>query len=515
MIKLISVDKLKTTDYNPRRADPERMKLVELSLRKLGFLLPLYINIKGDVLSGNQRHRTAMEMGVKEVPVDYIPVVDDETEKTLNIIFNKATNDMSRYDTTQSLLEALKEVDIYKIAEPFPDIEINTPEFYPCMDQKLVKVNALVKKNVHKMDQYSRNVTYSLFKYKIKVPVIITKKGDVINGIGRVHTYAEKGIDKINCVILPEEKAEMAKYMLNLLSMDFEMHDDYKDILRYNSFMRPATTRGGLACGMYIGCFPNRRSKEMKYFDKETIRRYKEYYGTSILDFGAGKFVNTHILRSIGLDVSAFEPFPMEDSKAGNDGKKVSRVRAKQVATNFLEEVRTGKRWDTIFIASVFNSIPFRADREKVARICAALTDPQTQLHIFTMSRLSPLYTSVQRDLRSKTNASSKAFLFDYEDATIMSNVNHMKVQKFHTPGELKSIVDPLFKYVDVKYVIGNTNVLAICRGSILDYDKLVEALEFEFNLPYPDGKRLGMVDEAIAAFDERLELNRKLGYLK
>ncbi len=30
-------------------------------------------------------------------------------------------------------------------------------------------------------------------------------------------------------------------------------------------------------------------------------------------------------------------------------------------------------------------------------------------------------------------------------------------------------------------------------------------ALTFEFDLPYPDGDRMGLVDEAIAAFEKRL----------
>lgn len=37
-----------------------------------------------------------------------------------------------------------------------------------------------------------------------------------------------------------------------------------------------------------------------------------------------------------------------------------------------------------------------------------------------------------------------------------------------------------------------------------LSRERLKAALEFEFNLPYPDGSRMGMVDEAVAAFTAR-----------
>lgn len=42
MIKLVPIDAVKASEYNPRRNDEKRLALAELSLRKLGFLLPIY-----------------------------------------------------------------------------------------------------------------------------------------------------------------------------------------------------------------------------------------------------------------------------------------------------------------------------------------------------------------------------------------------------------------------------------------------------------------------------------------
>ena len=38
MIKLVPIDAVKASEYNPRRNDEKRLALAELSLRKLGFL---------------------------------------------------------------------------------------------------------------------------------------------------------------------------------------------------------------------------------------------------------------------------------------------------------------------------------------------------------------------------------------------------------------------------------------------------------------------------------------------
>jgi hypothetical protein len=42
MIKLEKVDSIVGATYNPRKSDRERLELVALSLRKLGWLLPVY-----------------------------------------------------------------------------------------------------------------------------------------------------------------------------------------------------------------------------------------------------------------------------------------------------------------------------------------------------------------------------------------------------------------------------------------------------------------------------------------
>ena len=41
--------------------------------------------------------------------------------------------------------------------------------------------------------------------------------------------------------------------------------------------------------------------------------------------------------------------------------------------------------------------------------------------------------------------------------------------------------------------------------GAIVDPEKLAEALDFEFELPYPDGTTMGLSQKARAAFEKRL----------
>ena len=62
MIELVPIESVHASEYNPRRNDEKRLALTEMSLRKLGFLLPIYADRSGEILSGHQRHLVATRM---------------------------------------------------------------------------------------------------------------------------------------------------------------------------------------------------------------------------------------------------------------------------------------------------------------------------------------------------------------------------------------------------------------------------------------------------------------------
>ena len=62
------------------------------------------------------------------------------------------------------------------------------------------------------------------------------------------------------------------------------------------------------------------------------------------------------------------------------------------------------------------------------------------------------------------------------------------------------------FKYVDVFETAKNGLVQAVCKKPRqIEPEKLKAALEFEFNLPHPNGRRLDLADKAKECFGKRL----------
>lgn len=501
MAKLVEIDKINPSAYNPRKADPERLDMLELSLRKLGFLHPVYADANGEILSGHQRQHVARRMGVKSVPVEYVKAMPLSKRKAYNIAFNRGTNDLARADTSSSITEALNQLDIKKMAEALPDIEVNTPEFYPCLHTQFYDVQELAKKNLGKMNEYTKNMARMLAQIGVEMPIVISEDGEVVNGIGRLNRYAELGKKVCKVVVLPKDRAEFARAMLNYISMEFDIQTRYADTLRHNSFMRSRNTRGGgLGDGFYKGIFPTRIGSEFNPLAGKDLDKWIDRYGTCVVDFGAGKLSNTKILRDTGkITVSAFEPYFLAS------GEEISKKHSIQINLQFLEEIEAGREFDTIFICSVFNSVPFMQDRKYIATICSALCSEHTKLVCWTQGENAAQNTKITADRLSKTDAASLTFRLDYEPNIALGDFSKTpKVQKFHARDEMIEIFSPVFEEIPVLKTINSFWYLE-ARGPKLNIDALREAIEFEFDLPYPDGTRMGLVDRAKEAFSKRL----------
>ena len=146
-IELVSVSALRPALYNPREADAERLDLVKLSLRKLGFLLPLVASPDGEILSGHQRHTVAVDMGVSRVPVLRVEV-PEARRRGLNILFNRATNDIPLQDTEQDMETALRGADVRTLADTLPDVAPDSPACFPCRAAEMREVLPLARQNV-------------------------------------------------------------------------------------------------------------------------------------------------------------------------------------------------------------------------------------------------------------------------------------------------------------------------------------------------------------------------------
>ena len=496
-IQLVPIDSVQPSTYNPRSADEKRLKQIELSLRKLGFILPIFADKNGEILSGHQRHLVATRMGLTHVPVCYTKPLTLEQRKAYNIAFNRGTNDVERNDTGTTIKKKMAQHDIQALAEKVEDLDSSSQSFFTCLGVQEFDIKRLLEKNINKLSKYCTNMAKMLKGCGAFMPIVIDEDMNVINGIGRLQMFAEMKKTKVDVVIVPNHKSELAYCLLNYLTMDFDIHTRYKDLLRYNSFRRAMANRPGIGRGFIAGLWPSKT--KVQTFTTEQKKEWIAKYGTNIVDFGAGHLTDTKKLRNMGINCTPFEPYFLQ-------GSEIDKEASLKIVNDFLDMVETGTHIDTIFISSVFNSVPFKEDREKIAVITSALCDSKTTVVCWTMNRKGANWQLILKEpVNEKANA--KQFPLEYESGTIVGNLSDKpKVQKFHTRKELVDIFRKSFYYVFAKDV--NTDIYLEANVPMLNRDKLREALEFEFELPYPDGSRMGLSKRAKQAFSKRLNIH-------
>lgn len=496
MIRLVPIDAVRPSAYNPRKADPVRLKIIELSLRKLGWLLPIYADEDGEILSGHQRHLVASRMGLKEVPVFYSPRMSLDDRKAINVAFNRGTNDMKNSDAPDTLKQALEQCNVYDLAEKMPDKK----ELYPCMKAEDVDIRPFLKENKGRWIAYTTNIAKMLRRRGIEMPIVATRDFKIINGIGRLEVAAEKKEETIPVVWITDEEAALSQAMLNFLSMDFDLHTRYADLLRYNSFRRMRRVRKTLGWGFVFAHYKGQTVKEYDVTEPEHAKSWKNIYGDSVVDFGAGHLTETKILRSIGVHVAPFEPYRIGDKDEIDKEKSIA------LTLEFLADIASGKKYTSVFISSVLNSVPFAEDREHIACICAALCSSQSRLYAVASARSHQNWQNVSgRHQISERRLSECVFRLEYENGISLGDFQAKpKVQKYHSQKEFYDLFRPFFERVQVSE--RSSNVTAICAKVLpVDKVKLQKAIEFEFNLPYPDNSRMNLVREAKLAFQKRL----------
>jgi len=474
---------------NPREASPERLALVRLSLAKLGFLLPLVATPDGLLLSGHQRAREARRIGLDQAPVLTVAVADDGRRRGLNILLNRATNDFRGRDVRHGEIDAPA---LARRLAALPD----TRDPFPCLAAEDRPIGDLLAANPEPFDDYMASVAGSLLVAGVAYPLVVDEGLRVLNGAGRLCRLAVDGAAAASCVVVPgRRRAAAARLALNALSMDFAFAGVSADLLRYNAFRRARLRRKHLGSGFV---FPVWKGRATDFDLDASLADWRAAYGGRVLDFGAGHGDEAAMLAARGIDVLAFEPFPI-----AGDAPDPAAGRAS--ARALLRAAADGRAFSSVVLSSVLNSVPFAEDRAHLVAIVAALCRPTTTVFAAARGDGDPGWRGVLGGGHLSAASRGRIQFPAEEPGTLLGDLRAApKIQKFHAPDEFKALFEARFEEVTIGRHINN--VTAICRRPRpIDRGALRDALVFEFDLPYPDGSRMGLAGEAIAAFSRQL----------
>lgn len=491
-IESVPVADLEPDQSNPRKPDQARMALLRLSIQKLGFIMPVYATEGGMLLSGHQRLTVAKSLGLESVPCIRVKVKDADI-KGINILFNRATNDFSAFDTGLKASERLHYADVLEAAEELPDFE---GEHY-ALQAVDTKLRGLGSADASRYDKKAAVMAENMLRLGIHIPVVMSESGRVVNGIHRLFSAKEHNIETWPVVTIPDELAEVALTFLNYLSMDFHVDDEFTDILRYSAYRRPQNNRGAVPKAYRFWANGCRTLLDADSYSVDYWRHFRDIHGQSIVDFGAGLCKVAPFLRDKGMDCIDFEPYRIDFEKdKGKPCPDLSRAEGRR----FLDEIADGRRFTSIFLASVLNSVPFAKDRMAVLAIVHALSTKDTVIYgtCRDISDFNYEYGGIRN---------ANYFVFDSEPGVRVGDViRNPKIQKFHTQEEADAMFSRLWNKREY-WPGGNVFYYKLSAPKGVNPKVVAQALELEFNLPHADGSTLDLVDHAKACFGKRLKV--------
>lgn len=492
-VEAVPVEELYPDETNPRQPDQARMALLRLSLQKLGFIMPVYATEAGMLLSGHQRLTVALSLEREFVPTIRVQVKEQDI-KGINILFNRATNDFTAFDTGFSSQDKLHYQDVLDTAEALPDFE---GEDY-ALQAVETALRGLGRADAHKYDKKAAVMAESLLRLGIRIPIVMSEAGRVVNGVHRLFSAKEQGQKTWPVVTIPDEMAEVATTFLNYLSMDFHVDDQFADVLRYSAYRRPQNNRGAVPKAYRFWANGERTLPDKDSYSTDYWRKFRDLHGHTLLDFGAGLCKVAPFLREKGMDCIDFEPYRIDMEK--DKGKPCPDL-SKREARRFLDEIADRKRrFTSIFMASVLNSIPFPKDRMAVLAIVHALSSKDTVIYgtCRDISDFNYEYGGIRN---------ANYFVFDSEPGVRVGDVvRNPKIQKFHTQEEADAMFGRLWNGRDY-WKGGNVFYFRLSAPKGLNPKVLSEALELEFDLPYSDGTTMDLVEHAKACFGSRLKI--------
>ena len=514
---MVPLKKIEEAAYNPRKRMPERMEFLRMSIRKLGFLLPLYATPTGHLLSGHQRSQVARELGCRHIPVVEVEGLKEDRLKQLNIVFNRATNDMGAEDTSENLFDKLQASGIDDVLDKVRDKDPLGDDFYRCKSPEMLKTLDVVTKVERAYHAGSVAFCKQLLKEGIVMPVVMTHDlSRVINGQYRLLAAAEmfgdgeELLEYYPVVRVSEEEAAVSELLLNMISMKFTIEDQHADMIRYGAYRAQRIDRNLVQSLRFFADNYKAVSATVSLEKpKEFWHKWRKEHGETVLDFGAGRRHNLPVLQKKGVKCVEFEPYPVpwEDQYKGKVNMVVPSIDlSRKLAEWTCDEVRDGTKFDSIFLPAVINSIPFFPDRMKVLAVIHAICHFDTRFYGSTRSlegkKMNPMTKLFGHD--GRPTAPGGMFEVPYENDVVLGDIsNDPKIQKFMGVAELRAMLEVFWKKVEIWENKGAYHYYRCSHPKRVNFTLLAQALVFEFDLPYPGGS-VDRYEYALDAFSHR-----------
>lgn len=307
-------------------------------------------------------------------------------------------------------------------------------------------------------------------------------KGDVI--LGGDYVKACKVLDlKVNAYVCDDSMHD------DLLHYFGEDYGEYS----YDHIKRDTYVQGLAQLYRSVSCDDGKHAQRSTLYVRHVIPYLKGHASAkTVLDFGCGKGDYIRHLKKMGYEALGVEFF-------NNNGKAIDVSKGNRMIDALVKHLQERRQFDVVVCDSVLNSV----DSMKAERSVIDFLNLMASDRLFISGR--PL-DSVTRMMKCKKDASNAWRAVEFLDADNFSaNYRSGKwyFQHYHSKEQIKkSLEESGFEIVKLDWEKwGSSWQCEAVKTRELPLQRYIDAIDFEFDLPLPNGrsyKRNGDVKKAL-----------------
>lgn len=283
-------------------------------------------------------------------------------------------------------------------------------------------------------------------------------------------------------------------------------NEDVSDLRKYLSVEYGEYNYDSLGVKSYnqLYCQMRRLTKKQNSKKQNKSSLYENYVipqinkSIRILDFGAGLCAYAERLKLEGYKILAYEP------NFQNKNNNIDIASVVKMIQEIESDVKKNGLFDVVVLDSVLNSVVNTEVENFVIAVCNSLLKKDGVLYVGTRNLGA---AQSKMNLKATNDPTRKIEFLDKENFTATFRNGVWTMQHFHDFTTLKNLLSKYFVEVKTFGTKTGSNIYAIAkRPKTISLDYAKQALEFEFNMEYPNNYKHNKHIELLSAVLLELE---------
>ena len=440
MIEYIEINKIHGAEYNPRIISEEQFESLIRSITEIGFVLPVIVNRRNNtIIAGHQRTKAARKAGINTVPCLFCDDIAEGDEVKFNQLHN--------FTDTHDCIATGKVDDVGFQEIPYSRFSVQ--------DDNATQLQEICKL----MMKYGNLLCAVMCNGRILVGARYVKACQLLRLPVNVYNIAAEMYDKAS------------KY----LTADYGVYN-------YDSLEKHTYVQGLAQMFRSTEAVEGKKQNKSSLYTTCVLPYLMKNKAASVLDFGCGKGAYISSVRRSGHRAVGLEFY-------NNNGSQIDISKGNAQIDALIKSIHTNGLFDVVVCDSVLNSVDSMDAEDSVLKCLHIFSKNKIFLSGRTMNAVISK-SNLKRRLDKSALVGNMNFFMDENNFTATYRKGNWYYQHYHTKEQLAAAIDRAGLKIDALHWDGSSFQAECSKKRELTFEEAKRAIDFEFTLPLPNGKR-------------------------